>query len=493
MLTYILSLLVLFFSTQLHGMESPFDINLDEDTRVEEEKSISAIPTLAQDQELLDATAKMLAAHEEFSRSYLKTAALAPLVHLTIVADISELEEWKRKLAPIAIHLGLSGEHGLSLQKKFDHKLAKENETTTHNACIASRITLTKQLAAYNQECRTCFQNLKTIFGHELKNVPFPNFLTIEEIKQKLSLINDDDPHEKLFFLCDYIDFLNKGAQTQINFFNCIESIHKILALPVARGTTPQNLEAYTKTNVLPFCTSQLSHLEKKILAAIQTKVQTMKNSNLKITSCNRHILEILRREGESIKKEAHEILAHAAQHKTLLSKPFLFRCQKYLSELEQQHDRVFKKLESTVSQNSHIPQKPIPVCKLEVMPHSPHSIQQLRLHYLQSMIFRIKHPIKELLGHTVSSVLYFFSRGSFITAGLQPTTNFTFQSQEQTHTLEQDTDVKESNEILFYAHDGNYYFINCASTQVKQAYKVDYVAALSFAKQQSAPAKIKP
>lgn len=502
-----LSILSVFSFFSLIAMESPLGILLDDTRESREATMLAQYETPERAHELLEASNMLLGQHLKFSQNYLRAAALAPLLQQPASTRIPELSEWRKMVIPHWKQLTHMGPIGSVIQQLFDEELEKE-DNSTHINSMAARIALTNQLQMYNEDYYTCRQHLQKLFGPTLQKIAFKKLMTIKEIKKALAAQHELDVDRKLFFVCDYIEFLTQHLDSQIQFLSCLPSIYTILQTPIAERIclpTLENMKRYQKQQqgiVLNYCTSCLKPLSEKTLTIARNQLKEVIAQNKQIKACDEKHLNMLKNVQEAEEKERTELFAQLNLHRALLTNHFCQRYSSYLKDIAATNNSTLASLNKAAQKNKSTPNSkpqnpPLPICSLKVISHSPIEIQNLKSQYKHHIQFRLKESLQEADTNRVASVLYFFSKGDAINDGLFVTNGFVFKSAEELRHVEQASSSTLAKEVLCYTHaNGNYYFVNLNLYQNSRdavAHKVDYVAALTLAQQQPPRAKIEP
>lgn len=492
-----LCLLSLFSFFSLIAMESPLGILLDDTNESREAAMLAQYETPERAHELLEASNILLGQYLKFSQNYLRAAALTSLLGQPASTPIPELSEWRKMVILQWVELINMGPTGSVIQQLFDEELELK-DTSTHIDSMATRIALTNRLQGYNKNYHTCRQHLQKLFGPALQKITLKKLMTIKEIKKALAALNDLDVDRRLFFVCDYIEFLTQRLENQIQFYSCLPRIYKILQMPIMEQIPPTLLETMKRyqreqqKNVLDYCTSCLKPLSERTLVVAHSQLKEIIAQDKQVKTCDEMHLKLLRDMHEAQQKERTDLLAQLNLHRPLLTDHFCKRYSEYLNDINATYTSTLARLNKVAPTSKSIPPKPqnppVPISSLKVIPHSPIEIQNLKKQYTHHMQFRLEEPLQEV--NSAASVLYFFSKGGYRNDGLFVTNGFVFKSADELRIVEQARGNTPPKEVLCYTSDGNnYYFVTLTLDQHPKdarAYQIDYVAALTLTQQQS-------
>lgn len=422
--------MIFFLSLQsLCCMESPLSVLASEADEQIGAQMLAKVPTSKHAHELLNASRVMLKEHGRFLDNMAVLAQVPAILKEIRLINLPQLTQWKKDLVEVEQSITLSLIGSVEYCETFDQTLDTSDGTVSHEANIALRQRYTQSFTAKNKELEKHKADLQMLIN-KLKTVPLQRLYKKEELKTNTEQYAD--PEEEFIYLWKYKKFIEDYLPAQDKLCHIVSQMRKKLGI---QNPLDCNYAYTDKDNIADELSTYCSY-RCDILERILKKTKGEKELKALIDSL------------ESKHRAALDSFKICAQGKSAVLA--------------------------------------IPTWKTDIPPLTVAQIQQLKSEYKYWMPFSLSEPLKARDGSRESHVLYFFSKGKAAKYELHTTPLFAFSVGSKIQICEQLQNNKVKSHTLCFKASGKYYFVDAQLPGTAKAYKIDYVGALSFAKQQT-------
>jgi hypothetical protein len=494
LLLLLLSLLACTF--ELTAMEYPLGVLVDEHTITTQTKMLTDVDTIEKSDELFKVSKQMFDQYARYKYCLQEASYLWPHVVSLTSMVLPTATAWQKETTTMLEPLRRFILGRQQMEQLFDKSLDTADGYQNHSATMALRQSLAKQFAERNIDYKSIKKGIVAQFSNQAL-APCTRSASISAINAGVERQSDLD--DKLLIYIKLVHFFTNFGDANNQFEHTARQVQRTFGIePVKRKPTDSIDQVIIHCN--RECVAHQKTVLKsynKISSSVKEQVSTLnasailKNSQLLLSSLNGGI------------EERKTLIKKLSKYSEYLMPHFLSSIQDTLSADHYAYAKI-----SVVTRGA----KPI-VCPLavtcakvkvthsiisnqSVTPCNLDKMREIKASYPHFVQFRLKEPLKHTNDKDSASIFYFCSKGSYITQKeaentLIPTTAFSFETANQAITVQQSADTTNLSNTLWYHPNGQYYFMKPQDSQDSNIYKVDFVGALCFAKQQPTPAKI--